>query len=119
MENENYLFFADGGDNDQANDAIMFPASRFHGAVSTNNTTLEFFFKDAAGANSNDDISCTITADKHEAVCNEFASLATRTKTNTNNFTVISDLNGGLPSNEGPISAVGITAITAMTITTA
>ena len=118
MENENYLFFALAGDNDANKDAVMFPASRFHGAVSTANTTLEFFFKDRAGANSNDDVSCTITGDKHEAVCNEFASLATRTKTNTNNFTVISDLNDGLPSNEGPISAVGITAITAMTITT-
>ena len=37
---------------------------------------------------------------------------------NTNNITVIKDLNDDLPSNEGPISATGISEISAMTITT-
>ena len=46
---ENYLYFAVAGDNDAAKDAIMFPRSRFVGAVSTNVTTLEFFFDDREG----------------------------------------------------------------------
>ena len=51
-------------------------------------------------------------------VCDKFASLANRNRNNTNNFTVIKDLNDGLPSNEGAISATGISEISAMTITT-
>ena len=50
---ENYLFFAKDGDNDADGDAVMFPKSRFIGAVSTAVTTLEFFFKDRANAAAN------------------------------------------------------------------
>ena len=97
----------------------MFPASRFLGAVSTAATTLEFFFGDRENlTGSNDDISCTITSEKHKEVCDEFASLANGNRNNTNNFTVIRDLNGDLPTNEGAISATGISDISAMTITT-
>tara|TARA_R100001509_G_scaffold117870_2_gene72430 strand:+ start:438 stop:797 length:360 start_codon:yes stop_codon:yes gene_type:complete len=116
---ENYLFFAKDGDNDADKDAVMFPASRFLGAVSTAATTLEFFFGDRENlTGSNDDISCTITSEKHKEVCDEFASLANGNRNNTNNFTVIRDLNGDLPTNEGAISATGISDISAMTITT-
>ena len=115
---ENYLFFAKNGDNNQDKDAIMFPRSRFIGAVSTNVTTLEFFFKDRANAAANDDVSCTITSGAHKTVCDKFAELANGNRNNTNNFTVIKDLNDGLPSNEGAISATGISEISAMTITT-
>jgi hypothetical protein len=115
---ENYLFFADGGDNDQDKDAIMFPRSRFIGAVSTNVTTLEFFFKDRANAAENDDVSCTITSGAHKTVCNKFAELANGNRNNTNNFTVIADVNDGLPSNEGAISSAGISEVSALTITT-
>jgi len=115
---ENYLYFAVNGNNDADKDAIMFPRSRFLGAVSTNATTLEFFFEDREGAAGNDDVSCTITSDKHKTVCDKFAELANGNRNNTNNFTVIKDLNDDLPSNEGPISATGISEISAMTITT-
>jgi len=115
---ENYLYFAVAGDNDTAKDAIMFPRSRFVGAVSTNVTTLEFFFDDREGDAENDDVSCTITSGAHKDVCDEFASLANSNRNNTNNFTVIRDLNDDLPSNEGAISATGISKISAMTITT-
>ena len=116
---ENYLFFAKDGDNDADKDAIMFPRSRFLGAVSTVVTTLEFFFEDREGAGpGNDDISCTITSGKHKTVCDKFAELANGNRNNTNNFTVIKDLNGGLPSNEGAISATGISEISAIAITT-
>tara|TARA_R100001591_G_scaffold104999_1_gene112839 strand:- start:258 stop:614 length:357 start_codon:yes stop_codon:yes gene_type:complete len=115
---ENYLFFAKDGDNDADKDAIMFPRSKFLGAVSTNVTTLELFFNDRANAAANDDVSCTITSGAHKDVCDEFASLANSNRNNTNNFTVIRDLNGDLPSNEGAISASGISKISAMTITT-
>ena len=115
---ENYLFFAIDADNDSDKDAIMFPRSRFLGAVSTAVTTLEFFFMDRLNAAANDDVSCTITSGLHSTVCDKFASLANRNRNNTNNFTVIRDLNGDLPSNEGAISAAGISDISAMTITT-
>ena len=115
---ENYLFFAISGDSDADKDAIMFPRSKFLGAVSTAATTLEFFFNDRANAAANDDISCTITSGNHEAVCDEFASLANANRNNTNNFTVIRDLNDRQSENEGAISATGISDISAMTITT-
>ena len=115
---ENYLFFAVAGDNDGDKDAIMFPRSKFLGAVSTNVTTLEFFFNDRANAAENDDVSCTITSGAHKTVCDKFAELANGNRNNTNNFTVIKDLNDDLPSNEGAISASGISEISAMTITT-
>tara|TARA_Y100001963_G_scaffold158737_1_gene259487 strand:+ start:2016 stop:2378 length:363 start_codon:yes stop_codon:yes gene_type:complete len=119
MMAENYLYFAIDGDNDTDKDAIMFPRSRFLGATSTNATTLEFFFEDREGAGpGNDDVSCTITSGGHKAVLKEFVELANGNRNNTNNFTVIRDLNGDLPTNEGPISAAGISAISAMTITT-
>ena len=115
---ENYLFFAVSGDSDADKDAIMFPRSKFVGAVSTAASTLEFFFNDRANAAANDDVSCTITSGEHKSVCDEFASLANSNRNNTNNFTVIRDLNDGLPSNEGAVSATGISKISAMTITT-
>tara|TARA_R110000823_G_C15891153_1_gene496031 strand:+ start:445 stop:801 length:357 start_codon:yes stop_codon:yes gene_type:complete len=115
---ENYLFFANNGDNDTDKDALMFPASRFKGATSTNATTLEFFFVDRARVDQNDDLSCTISASNHKAVADEFASLANGNRNNTNNFTVIRDLNDALPTNEGAISASGISDISAITITT-
>lgn len=115
---ENYLFFAKGEDNDGDGDAIMFPRSRFLGAVSTGSKTLEFFFKDRENAAANDDVSCTITSGEQKNVCDEFASLANSNRNNTNNFTVIRDLNDGLPSNEGAVSATGISKISAMAITT-
>ena len=116
---ENYLFFAVNGNNDADKDAVMFPKSRFLGATSTAVTTLEFFFEDREGAGpGNDDVSCTITSGTHQTVLDKFAELANGNRNNTNNFTVIKDLNDGLPSNEGPISATGISEISAMTITT-
>ena len=115
---ENYLFFAVAGDSDADTDAIMFPRSKFLGAVSTNVTTLELFFNDRANAAENDDVSCTITSGAHKTVCDKFAELANGNRNNTNNFTVIKDLNDDLPSNEGAISASGISEISAMTITT-
>ena len=115
---ENYLYFAVDGDNDADKDAVMFPRSRFLGAVSTAATTLEFFFQDREGAAANDDVSCTITSGEHKTVCDKFAELANGNRNNTNNFTVIKDLNDDLPSNEGAISATGISEISAITITT-
>lgn len=118
MTAENYLFFAVSGDNDADKDALMFPRSKFKGATSTNATTLEFFFVDRARVDQNDDVSCTISASNHKGVCDEFASLANGNRNNTNNFTVIRDLNDALPLGEGAISATGISDISAMTITT-
>ena len=48
----------------------------------------------------------------------EFCSLASSKRVNTNNFTVVVDLNTNLPSNEGAISATGIADVSAITITT-
>lgn len=115
---ENYLFFAKDGDNDADKDAIMFPRSKFLGAISVNVTRLDLFFNDRANAAANDDVACTITSGAHKTVCDKFAELASGNRNNTNNFTVIKDLNGDLPSNEGAISATGISEISAMTITT-
>jgi len=116
---ENYLYFATDGENDADKDAIMFPRSRFLGAISMAATTIQLVFEDREGAGpSNDDVSCTITSGEHKTVCDKFAELANGNRNNTNNFTVIKDLNGGLPSNEGAISATGISEISAIAITT-
>ena len=116
---ENYLYFAVDGNNDADKDAIMFPRSRFLGAVSMAATTLQLVFEDREGAGpGNDDVSCTIDSGTHQTVLDKFAELANGNRNNTNNFTVIKDLNDGLPSNEGPISASGISEISAIAITT-
>tara|TARA_R100001015_G_C4595992_1_gene151199 strand:- start:740 stop:1102 length:363 start_codon:yes stop_codon:yes gene_type:complete len=119
MTNENYLFFADGDGNDADKDAVMFPASRCTGLVSTLNNKVEFFFKGRDGAvDVGDGIECTITSNNQKAVMEEFCSLASSNRVNTNNFTVVVDLNTNLPSNEGAISAAGIADVSAATITT-
>ena len=115
---ENYLYFAVNGDNDADKDAIMFPRSRFIGGVSIEVNQSNFVFEDREGAAANDSILMTHTSGAAKTVFDDFASLANGNRNNTNNFTVISDLNDNLPSNEGAISSVGISGVTAMTITT-
>ena len=75
MKAENYLYFAKDGNNDAAQDCLMFPAME------------------------------------------KFAQLTSGNRSNTNNFTVIKDLNGALSSNEGAISSSGISDVTAITVT--
>jgi hypothetical protein len=115
---ENYLFFAKNGDNDADKDAIMFPRSRFLGASSTAVLGLNLYFEDRANAAGNDIVVCSISSGTHFTVCDKFAELANSNRNNTNNFTVIKDLNDDLPSNEGAISATGISEISAIAITT-
>ena len=115
---ENYLFFAKNGDNDADKDANMIPRSRYIGAVSLTNSILKFLFKDRAIDAANDDVQAVITVNAHKTVCDKFAELANGNRNNTNNFTVIKDTNDGLPSNEGAISATGISEIAGITITT-
>ena len=132
MREENYLYFAVAGDNDADKDCVMFPASTFRGAVTMSSTTVEFFFapQDGTGTTANGvlmthaDIATNTTSgtspyadDKHYVVMEKFANLASANRKNTTNFTVIKDLNDNLPTNEGPISATGISEVTALTIT--
>ena len=115
---ENYLYFATNRDNDADKDAIMFPRSRFIGGVSIEVNQNYFAFEDREGAAANDSVLMTHASGANKTVFDDFASLANGNRNNTNNFTVISDLNDNLPSNEGAISSVGISGVTAMTITT-
>ena len=132
MREENYLYFAVAGDNDADKDCVMFPASTFRGAVTMSSTTVEFFFapQDGTGTTANGvlmthaDIASNATDgtspyadDVHYTVMEEFAQLASGNRKNTTNFTVIKDLNGSLPANEGAISATGISDVTAVAIT--
>lgn len=132
MREENYLYFAVDGDNDTDKDMVMFPASSFRGAVSMSSTTAEFFFapQDGTGTTANGvlmthaDIATNATdgtslysSDVHYTVMNKFCQLASGNRKNTTNFTVIKDLNDNLPTNEGPISATGLTEVTALAIT--
>jgi len=132
MKQENYLYFATAGNNDADKDAVMYPASSFRGAVSISSTTTELFFapRDGTGTVA-DGVLCTHadvaanTVDgnaygstQHYTVMEKFAQLASGNKMNTNNFTVVKDLNTNLPSNEGAISSTGLSEITAITITT-
>ena len=132
MKAENYLYFAVAGDNDADKDCVMFPASTFRGAVTMSSTTVEFFFapQDGTGTTANGvlmthaDIASNATDgtspygnDVHYTVMEKFCQLASANRMNTNNFTVIKDLNDNLPTNEGPISATGISEVTALTIT--
>jgi len=132
MRQENYLYFATSGQNDADKDAVMYPASSFRGAVTISSTTTELFFapRDGTGTVA-DGVLCTHadvaanTVDgnaygstQHYTVMEKFAQLASGNKMNTNNFTVVKDLNTNLPSNEGAISSTGLSEITAITITT-
>lgn len=142
MREENYLYFANDGGNDTDKDMAMFPASTFRGAVSMSSTTAEFFFapQDGTGTTANGVLmtfadvadatgatSSSGTGDDHvgngqtesantRLVMEKFAQLASGNRKNTNNFTVIRDLNT-LPANEGAISAGGIEEVTAVAIT--
>jgi hypothetical protein len=134
MKAENYLYFAKDGDNDAAQDCLMFPASNFRGAVTMSSATTEFFFDPMDGTGTtaagilmtHADIKASSTeadpvyadaSNGHFTVMEKFAQLASGNRNNTNNFTVIKDLNGGLPSNEGAISSSGISDVTAITVT--
>jgi len=142
MREENYLYFANDGGNSADKDMAMFPASTFRGAVSISNTTAEFFFApqdgtgttangvlltfaavaDASGATSssgtgNAHVGDGVTRSPNtRIVMDKFAQLASGNRKNTNNFTVIKDLNT-LPANEGAISSSGISEVTAVAIT--
>ena len=142
MREENYLYFANAGNNDTDKDMAMFPASTFRGAVSMSSTTAEFFFapQDGTGTTANGvlltfaDVADTSgatsssgTGDAHvgdgktespntKLVMEKFAQLASGNRKNTTNFTVIKDLNT-LPANEGAISSSGIEEVTAVAIT--
>jgi len=133
MRAENYLYFANAGDNDTDKDAAMYPASNFRGAVTMSSTTVEFFFDplDGTGTTANGvllthadiatnavDGASPYSSDVHYTVMEKFAQLASANRNNTNNFTVVKDLNGSLPTNEGAISASGLTEVTAVAITT-
>ena len=133
MRAENYLYFANAGDNDTDKDAAMYPASNFRGAVTMSSTTVEFFFDplDGTGTTANGvllthadiatnavDGASPYSNDVHYTVMEKFAQLASANRNNTNNFTVVKDLNGSLPTNEGAISASGLTEVTAVAITT-
>jgi hypothetical protein len=145
MREENYLYFANAGGNDTDKDMAMFPASTFRGAVSISSTTAEFFFApqdgtgttangvlmtfadvaDATGsvtangtASGNDHVGNGLTSSPNtKLVMEKFAQLASGNRKNTNNFTVIKDLNTDLPVNEGAISSSGIAEVSAVTIT--
>ena len=142
MREENYLYFANDGGNDTDKDMAMFPASTFRGAVSMSSTTAEFFFapQDGTGTTANGVLltfadvadatgsaSSSGTGNDHRGdgltrsantklVMEKFAQLASANRKNTNNFTVIKDLNT-LPANEGAISSSGIEEVTAVAIT--
>jgi hypothetical protein len=132
MKQENYLYFATAGNNDADKDAVMYPASSFRGAVTTSPTRTEFFFAPRDGTGTIGDGVALQHADvdentvdgnaygakQHYTVMEKFAQLASGNRTNTNNFTVIKDLNTNLPSNEGAISSTGIDEVTAIAITT-
>ena len=133
MREENYLYFANGGGNDADKDAVMFPASRFRGAVSMSNERTEFFFapqdgtgttangvridftpvSDATGATSSSGTGANHIGDGltespfTRLIMEKFANLASGNRKNTTNFTVVQDLNT-LPANEGAISSAGI-----------
>ena len=132
MRQENYLYFATAGNNDADKDAVMYPASAFRGAVTISSTTTEFFFapRDGTGTVA-DGVLCThadvasntvdgnaYESKQHYTVMEKFAQLASGNRMNTNNFTVVKDLNTNLPSNEGAISSTGLSEVTAITITT-
>ncbi len=142
MREENYLYFANDGGNDTDKDMAMFPASTFRGAVSISSSTAEFFFapQDGTGTTANgvlltfadvSDVAGTTSSSGTGAdhvgdgqtespntkiVMEKFAQLASANRKNTNNFTVIKDLNT-LPTNEGAISSSGIEEVTAVAIT--
>ena len=142
MREENYLYFANSGNNDADKDMAMFPASTFRGAVSMSSTTAEFFFapQDGTGTTANgvlltfgdvaDSTGATSSSgtgsdhigdgqdnvDNTKLVMKKFAELASGNRKNTTNFTVIKDLNT-LPVNEGAISSSGISEVTAVAIT--
>tara|TARA_R100000234_G_scaffold51794_1_gene31017 strand:- start:922 stop:1311 length:390 start_codon:yes stop_codon:yes gene_type:complete len=115
MIQENYLYFANNGENDADKDAAMFPASGCYGLVAAGFRAMEMVFAPIDGTETVGDkvtITCGgeplvgthATAKQAEAV----VELVNSNRVNTNNFTVICDLNTNNPANEGAISKIGI-----------
>ena len=128
MIQENYLYFANSGENDADKDAAMFPASRCYGLVGSAFRSMEMVFAPMDGTTTvGDKVTITsggeplvgthATAKQAEAV----VELVNSNRVNTNNFTVICDLNTNNPANEGAISKTGLAdkfTITSCVITT-
>ena len=115
MIQENYLYFADGGQNDQNKDAAIFPASRCYGLVSGSFRTVGMVFAPMDGTSTVGD-KVTITMAGAPLVgthvgaklAKEAVELINSNRVNTNNFTVVCDLNTNNPANEGAISKTGL-----------
>ena len=68
MENEHYLYFAEGNGADAAGDAVMFPVSRFRSVEPISATTTGIWFQSGIGhSNAGGGDLVTVThADTHE-----------------------------------------------------
>ena len=68
MENEHYLYFAEGNGADAAGDAVMFPVSRFRSVEPISATTTGIWFQSGIGhSNAGGGDLITVThADTHE-----------------------------------------------------
>jgi len=91
-------------------------ASSCLGLVSKQADILTVCFDD--GSNSNEKVENTITSGNQKAVAKEFVSLATRARINTNDFTVVVDLDAAtnLTADEIRLGGSGISDISAITI---
>ena len=117
--NENYLYFANDGQNDSNKDAGMYAASRCLGMISHNSSKVKIFFEPRDGTGTTaDNVLLTVGVNNLKKCMEDYVSAVNANRSNTNNFTVVADLNTNLPSNEGAVSATGIDNVTAVVITT-
>ena len=129
MKYENYLYFANNGQNDTDKDAVMYPASNVTGIATVQEQGIEIYFLPRDGSVTIPDgvlIEYVSLADTTEnTVFDSFSritSLINRNFKNNDNFTVVADFNTNLPVSGDPgVSSTGIVAeenLAGITITT-
>tara|TARA_R100000734_G_C3287147_1_gene79622 strand:- start:74 stop:466 length:393 start_codon:yes stop_codon:yes gene_type:complete len=129
MKYENYLYFANSGQNDADKDAVMYPASNVTGIATVQEQGIEIYFLPRDGSVTIPDgvlIEYVSLADTTEnTVFDSFSritSLINRNFKNNDNFTVVADFNTNLPVSGDPgVSSTGIVAeenLAGITITT-
>ena len=117
--NENYLYFATDGQNDSNKDAVMYAGSRCVGMMTHTSSRVKLFFEPRDGTGTTcDNVVLVVGVNNLKKCMTDFVAAANAHRSNTNNFTVIGDMNTNLPSNEGAISSAGIDNVSNVIITT-
>ena len=115
MIQENYLYFAKPGQNDADQDSVLFPASRCYGIIAGGYRAAKIYFAPMDGTITvGDNVEIVTAGDPlvgthiSSKIAQQMVELINSNRVNTNNFTVVCDMNTNNPTNEGAISKRGL-----------